>query len=333
MKAEVWVHSEQGPDATIIDAGGGNRVFDCLNLEQAATIEGFEMRNALGEVGGGGGGVRCENSRLTIRDCVIADCSAGNSDGGGIRAWASDLLVERCRIVGCSAHTGGGMDVSESSVRIAECEILQNEAGASSGGVFAYGPEVTIVGCVVSENVAEWGSSGGITCSSPAVAIQDCLITHNSNYEYPSGALTVYQSSGTIAGCTVANNTGVPTGEGIDVAWESSIRVDRTIIAFQWGASMRCSASSEVAVGCCDIYGNEGGDDLCGTDLGGNFSLDPLFCDPDNGDYTLDGCSPCLPGNHPHGVDCGLIGALGQGCGATAVEETTWGRIKSLYRR
>jgi len=66
-------------------------------------------------------------------------------------------------------------------------------------------------------------------------------------------------------------------------------------------------------------------------DLGGNFSLDPLFCDPENGDYKLDCNSPCLPGNHPDGVDCGLIGALGQGCGATAVEQTSWGRIKALF--
>ena len=28
-----------------------------------------------------------------------------------------------------------------------------------------------------------------------------------------------------------------------------------------------------------------------------------------------------------------VIGALGLGCGATAVEVTSWGRIKSLYRR
>ena len=38
-------------------------------------------------------------------------------------------------------------------------------------------------------------------------------------------------------------------------------------------------------------------------------SADLLFCDAENGDYTLDACSPCLPGNHPDGVDCGLIGA------------------------
>ena len=31
--------------------------------------------------------------------------------------------------------------------------------------------------------------------------------------------------------------------------------------------------------------------------------------------------SPCLPGNHPDGYDCGLIGALGEGCAASSVPE------------
>ena len=86
---------------------------------------------------------------------------------------------------------------------------------------------------------------------------------------------------------------------------------------------------------CSDIFGNVGYDwggrieDQLGTD--GNFSEDPLFCDPVSNDFTLDCNSPCLPGNHPDGVDCGTIGAHGLGCGATAVEETTWGRIKTQY--
>ncbi|MFB3907751.1 MAG: hypothetical protein ACE15D_05030 [Candidatus Eisenbacteria bacterium] len=126
------------------------------------------------------------------------------------------------------------------------------------------------------------------------------------------------------------------------------------------------------SVQCCDSYGNSGGDGLCGIDLGGNFSADPLFCDAPNGDYTLDWASPCLPGNHPDGVDCGLIGALDAACGTppvtgaccladnscivieaencpgtymgdgttctpeicvpTAVDRTTWGRIRGAYR-
>jgi hypothetical protein len=64
----------------------------------------------------------------------------------------------------------------------------------------------------------------------------------------------------------------------------------------------------------------------------GDVVADPLFCDPENGDFTLSSQSPCLPGNHPDGVDCGLIGAFGQGCGPVSIEKLSWGRIKGMYR-
>ncbi|RPJ41534.1 MAG: hypothetical protein EHM19_11710 [Candidatus Latescibacterota bacterium] len=67
--------------------------------------------------------------------------------------------------------------------------------------------------------------------------------------------------------------------------------------------------------------------------VNGNFSADPLFCDAPLGDFTLAATSPCLPGHHPDGDDCDLVGALGEGCaGGTAVEQTSWGGIKSLFR-
>jgi hypothetical protein len=63
----------------------------------------------------------------------------------------------------------------------------------------------------------------------------------------------------------------------------------------------------------------------------GNFSLDPQFCGP--GDYHIAASSPCAPGNSPRGDNCDLIGALPVGCNPTVTEESTWGRVKALYRK
>ena len=91
---------------------------------------------------------------------------------------------------------------------------------------------------------------------------------------------------------------------------------------FSWGlggAAVESDCLNTPVVNCCDIFANEGGDwvgCIAGQfGVGGNFSADPLLCDAANGDYTLDASSPCLPGNHPQGVDCGLIGTRGLGCG------------------
>ena len=85
---------------------------------------------------------------------------------------------------------------------------------------------------------------------------------------------------------------------------------------------------------CNDSWGNPGGNwvgmpDPTGVD--GNISADPLFCDAGDGDLGLAADSPCLPGHHPYGYDCGVIGAYGQECGtSTGVAEipatrSTWG--------
>ena len=65
---------------------------------------------------------------------------------------------------------------------------------------------------------------------------------------------------------------------------------------------------------CCDVHGNAGGDWVgCIADqdgINGNFSADPLCCNDEGGDFTLRSDSPCLPGRHPDGEDCGLGGEL-----------------------
>ncbi|MEZ4655484.1 MAG: FlgD immunoglobulin-like domain containing protein [Candidatus Eisenbacteria bacterium] len=73
---------------------------------------------------------------------------------------------------------------------------------------------------------------------------------------------------------------------------------------------------------CNDVWGSAVIDwadltDPAGT--GGNFSANPLFCGGDGADgFLVDAASPCLPGNHPDGADCGTVGALGQGCDSSA---------------
>jgi hypothetical protein len=57
---------------------------------------------------------------------------------------------------------------------------------------------------------------------------------------------------------------------------------------------------------------------------------DPQFCEPTANDFTVSSTSPCLPENN---AGCGLIGALGQGCGGVVVERDSWAVIKSKYRR
>jgi hypothetical protein len=68
--------------------------------------------------------------------------------------------------------------------------------------------------------------------------------------------------------------------------------------------------------------------------LNGNISIDPEFCGiDDSGNYFLQSDSPCAPGNHPDGYDCGLIGAFPVNCGKVPARQNTWGSLKEMYKK
>lgn len=96
---------------------------------------------------------------------------------------------------------------------------------------------------------------------------------------------------------------------------------------------------SSVSIEYCNVYWNDraGGDSLDyygladPTGQDGNVSVDPFYCDLDGVtryNYRLDEASPLL-GSGEGGTD---IGAWGEGCQGTPVEETSWGSIKALFR-
>ena len=128
-------------------------------------------------------------------------------------------------------------------------------------------------------------------------------------------------------------------GGGVAASPFGGADLSRTIIAYsKGGRAVYSSYENRVSLSCCDLYGNVGGDWAGGVQdqygIRGNFSACPSFCNAAGGDFYLCDESPCLPGNHPDGYDCGLIGAWGEGCscGPTETAPTTWGSIKTMYR-
>ena len=108
--------------------------------------------------------------------------------------------------------------------------------------------------------------------------------------------------------------------------------ISHSILSGGTNGAAVCDGGS-IALSCCNVVGNSGGDYvgcLAGQNgVNGNFSLDPAFCDPAAGDYTLRSDSPCAP---PGVTGCGLVGALPVGCGPVSVEPASWGELKAWYR-
>jgi predicted outer membrane repeat protein len=159
---------------------------------------------------------------------------------------------------------------------------------------------------------------GGAYCYYSTPDFTNCEFSGNTAFQ--GGAVRCTYSSPKLTNCTAVHNQCDHQGAGLHLVL-SSPEIDNTIIAYNSGGQGVRGYDSEPSLECSDVYGNEEGDWVgciagqAGTN--GNISMDPLFCDPDNGDFTISQFSPCEPGHS----GCGLIGAYGVGCEITETEE------------
>ena len=248
------------------------------------------------------------------------------TDVGSTHIWRVPGDAETIAEAAYSADPGDTVLVGpgtyhETSIVIDKAITIIGEAGPEStiidagfGALRAYTADIVTFENTTSSTALEGFTITGMTGVAGASAInidnaspriQDCIITGISS----SAAAAILITGGTprIRNCTIYGNTlysavycGPSTG-GI---------IENCIISnTAGGAAIACASGADPVVSCCDIYNNSGGDMICGTDGGGNFSMDPLFCNAAGGDLSLQDDSPCLTG-----FGCGRVGALGQGC-------------------
>jgi parallel beta helix pectate lyase-like protein len=359
-----------GAAATIIDCQQLSRGFNFHSGEtNAAVVEGFTVMNGRRPGDQRGGGILCvDASSPTIQNCIITRNEASN--GSGMHCDRSSPIVSNCTmsfngIGGVTIGDGSGMNcVNNSSPIITGCTFSNNVIflGGGGAGVSCDASYLTITDCTFKDNDTEWG--GGIAMDSgSSVVISRCTFEHNSAENYGDailcfqstfvatdclfvgnvGAATMYTVSAnvTLRNCTIALSHSPYSGGSVGVMLvdrtpsEPGIAVlDRVVVAFTDGIAVRCFGASVATLTCCDVFGNDRGDwteCIAGqAGINGNFSLDPQFCNLDMRDFRLHDTSPCLPGNHPQGDQCDLIGVYGSGC-TTAVESTTWGAIKARF--
>jgi len=131
----------------------------------------------------------------------------------------------------------------------------------------------------------------------------------------------------------LAGNVGIETSDFLPIP----VSLTHSIMASSPdGRGVWCTGTgTPPAISCCDVFGNAGGDGLCGTGTG-NFSLNPQLCDPAGGNFHVASASPCAPGNHPEGpgaCDGLLIGARRAGCTSDVTEPDFASGVRLLGSR
>ncbi|RPJ41694.1 MAG: hypothetical protein EHM19_11360, partial [Candidatus Latescibacterota bacterium] len=256
------------------------------------------------------------NSAPAVGGVLIKDGSAPSFE---------DCTIDSNYVTDFNA-SAGGVSITTASATFNRCSITRNRANGSGGGLDIRDESTVVIdSCVIADNATtdDFGPGGGIYCELSDLSLTNSEIARNSapgtDGLSDGGGLFLFVADETyvaqITGCTFAENASKTGGLGGGIYLQfANPTIQRTIIAAnENGAGLYCDAGSTPSVGCTDIWGNDGADAVCGNDLGGNFSADPLFCAFPSGDYTLQAASPCLPGQHPNGASCGLIGAYGLG--------------------
>ena len=296
----------------------------------------------------------------TIVSCVIRDNRSDNGAGICIIQGASPR-IDGCRILGnYTTSYGSGIYVQDGAPEIVDCEIADNSVSSegSSAGILCSGVSTvridrctfrnnvvsgkgylagalycgfgtyTVTDCTFIENRA--GNGGGTVCGGGQTTFIRCLFVGN-RAEMLGGAILASTGLVSITNCTLVGNSAGIAGGGIYVDW-GSVEARNSIVAFGAEGEAVVCGHGPADLTCCDIYGNADGDwKGCiaqQAGVAGNLAADPLFCMMTGYDFHLDDASPCSPA---HAGDCGLIGALPVGCGATAVAPTTWGRLKAAF--
>jgi hypothetical protein len=320
-------------DLEVVGNGIGNEGFGVVLGESWGRLEGLRIHDNRGWIPG----LWMERGPYEVSDCIVENNASLSSPfrlGGP--AGIAFVRVSDATLRGCVSRNNrasgsvdgvGGLYIDRSSARISGCRIENNRSEVDGGGIrVERGSIVELLGCTVVGNESA-RDGGGLYAHNSSVRLDSVVVAGNESSTVGGGIAAQFGATLTVQASTVASNA-APTTGGIFLL-EAGAVLERSIVAFnEGGPTLLCAGT--LAVSCTDVYGNTD-DEFCGSDLGGNVSVDPQFCDLDpirrSFDLRLRRGSPIAT------VDgCGGLGAFPVACDPTSARSITWSRLKRLYR-
>jgi hypothetical protein len=295
---------------------------------------------AVGNLAKQGGGIAIEDtSNVHLIDCLIDDNIAPSGAGvfirGGCQAVMEGCVVSNNTIT-ADFGNGGGVAVQDANILMEDCDILANTTLGYGGGlVFTNNATGLISNCRIIGNAAAsaYNEGGGIYSSQSPMVLRNVVIADNhasGAFAEGGGVAVSFTPSPTFENCTITGNSasGSEATGGVYAAFFTAPQFTNCIIAnTTLGLGLNCVFDAAPVFTGCDVWGNSGGDALCGVDNGCNFSANPLFCTEPGMEYHIQNGSPCARGNHPNG-GCGAVycGAYPVGCTDVGVEDVPAGQ-------
>jgi hypothetical protein len=351
LPVDLVVLGEGGASVTTLDAGGLPFCVWTAGTLLGSVVEGFTLIGARQATYGSEGYAVQGRGNLRVENCVVGTAM----EPMGVACWGGEGALRLAGSYVSAVGNGQRYNVEFSgldgdSIVVEDCVF--ESRGSTIGAVGIHGFGSAIVRRCAFWEVETFGGSAPVIGYTPvfgttpglqaSIVVEECVFVGSGlpvvgEYNVPllrrggarraeAGQLATLK----VMRCTFARNLYGPFGDGmLPLPFAGSFE-ENVVTGGSVGIALPDSGVS-FTISCNDVFGNganwSGVPDLTGVD--GNISQAPLFCDPDSGDFSLSQNSPCLPANNACGI---RMGAFDEGCGATAVESESWGRIKAGFR-
>ncbi len=277
-----------------------------------------------------GAGMWIDGASPTVGGCLFT-ANIGHRGGAIGMTGSAEPEVRDCRFVENRADAGGALCLREASAPLlVDCTFHANRANFEAAAICCYDESApTVTDCLFLENVATYRAGGILTFDDSGPVLVTGSTFMGDSTRNGAGAYCCGGSVATFRACTFHREEAAGFGAGLYASCSGHAVMERCLVTGSVdGNGVDMINEAAITLTCCNIHGNLEGDwvESIAVQYGqvGNFSADPLYCDPNRTQLDLDHHSPCLPGRHPDGFDCGVIGAWPVGCPSVGVEEGRW---------
>lgn len=240
----------------------------------------FSWNNVVGS----GAGMYNVNSNPTLLNCVFTSNSAGISGGGVYNEKSAPTLTNCTFTYNSAGDGGGGMCNIDSISMLADCTFRGNSTRGSGGGLYNNSSNSTLLSCIFTQNSAQRSGGGLYNYNNSETSLTHCIFSGN-GARGGGGMENLNSSLALLLNCTFSDNiAGYIGGGGISNIQEGHLTLVNCILWADIPDEIRFAATRGAAGGSVEVSYSNMQHSWPGE---GNIDMDPLFADPENGNFHL----------------------------------------------